>query len=156
MSAASEFRAAIEAGDVKALKRISRAQEPHLPQMTDAEAELVLHQTRTRSSTVPFKLRAWSHRWLVERGHDSGLPDHLRPNAEQVCPRVVATVGIGVRCRNPLLAPIAPLIRDAMQNAVLDADAHGRLTDSDFVKARMMEARERTQLELLGRMIGHG
>jgi hypothetical protein len=152
MRGADEFRAALEAGDVKEVRRISALAEPHLPQLSHAEAERVMHDARTRSRSIAFRKRAWSHRWLTERGLPSGLPDRLRPKAEQVCPRTVQAVGIACKADSPLLAPIVPLIRDAMQGAVLEAEADGRLGDSAHVRARMREARERTTRELLGRI----
>lgn len=157
MKGASEFRAALEAGDINQLQRIAQRAEPHLPRMTDSQAEFVMHEARTRARSIPFAKRAYSHRWLVERGHESGLPDHLRPKAERICPRIVSAVGIAVRTSNPLLAPVAPLIRRAMEDAVLEAQADGRLEDSAFVSARMHEARRRSVRELLGRIGGqHG
>jgi hypothetical protein len=146
------FRAALEAGDVQELQRIAARAEPHLPAMSDAQAEQVMHDARTRSEIMPLPKRLYSHRWLTERGHDSGLPDHLRASAEQVTPRIVAAVGISVKASSPLLASVAPLIRDAMQDAVLEAQADGKLEDSGFVVARMQEARQSKQRELLGRI----
>lgn len=150
MGARDEFRAAIEAGDIQAVQRISRAAEPHLPAMSDADAELVIHQTRVRSESISFPKRAWSHRWLTERGHESGLPDHLKPKADQVCPVIVSAVGIALSTTSKILASAMPEIRQAMEDAVLDAQAHGKLEDSAFVRARMLEAKTRRVRELFG------
>jgi hypothetical protein len=147
-----DFRAALEAGDFRQLRRISETAEPHLARLTDEQAEIVMHDARTRTKSLPFQKRAWSHRWLTERGLESGLPDRLRPKADQLYPRVAAAVGISVTARNPLLAAVAPLIRESMQDAVLEAQADGRLEDDGFVRARMQEARERTTKALLGRI----
>jgi hypothetical protein len=41
-------------------------------------------------------------------------------------------------------------IRGAMEDAVLEAEADGRLTDAPFVKGRMMEARAKARKILFG------
>jgi hypothetical protein len=150
MDGASEFRAALEAGDFKELRRISEQAEPHLPRLSDAQAEKVMHDARTRAESMPLPKRLWSHRWLTERGHDSGLPDRLRPSGEQVCPRIVSAVGISVKTSSQIIAPAAEAIRNEMEMAVREADADGRLEDSPFVKARILEARQRALKQLLG------
>lgn len=150
MRGGDDFRAALEAGDFRQLRRISEVAEPHLPRLTDEQAERVMHDARTRSRSITFHKRAWSHRWLVERGYESGLPDRLRPRAEQVCPKVVPFVGIALRTSSPLFASAIPLIREAMEDAVLDAQVHGKLEDSAFVKVRMLEAKQRRLRELFG------
>jgi hypothetical protein len=150
MDGASEFRAAVEAGDFRTVRRISEQAEPHLPKLSDAQAQVIMHDARTRSKTVPLAKRLWSHRWLVERGHDSNLPDRLRPSAEQVCPRIVSAVGISIKTTSAIIAPAAEAIRGEMELAVLEAQADGKLEDSVFVKARILEARQRALRELLG------
>lgn len=152
MRGADEFRAAVEAGDVKQLQRIAAVQEPHLPQMTDAQAERVMHDARTRAKSIPFRLRAWSHRWLVERGFDSGLPDHLRPKAEQVHPTPAYAVGIALGSSNPLLRAAMVEIRPKMEAAVLEAEADGKLLDADYVRARLLETKHQSMMALFGRL----
>jgi hypothetical protein len=73
---------------------------------SDAEALVTLHHARTQAESIALKLRAWSHRWLLEHGYPSGLPDHLKPSAERIYPRVVEGVGISVNFRSPILQPI--------------------------------------------------
>lgn len=150
MFGASEFRAALEAGNFRQLRRISEKAEPHLPRLTDDQAEVVMHDARTRAESVPLKKRLWSHRWLSERGHQSGLPDRLRPSAEQVCPQIVAAVGISIKTTSAIIAPAAEAIRSEMEMAVKEADADGRLEDSAFVRARILEARARALRSYLG------
>lgn len=137
-------------GDLARIRRAWAELFPHLHQpANDIEAEVMLHHARTQARSVPMRLRAWSHRWLCERGYPSGLPDILRPRAERLYPVVVSAVGISVNVRSPLLAPIVAPVRRAMEAAVLEAEADGRLADSDHVKARMREARERELRGLL-------
>lgn len=146
-----DFRAALEAGNVRLLRRMWSTWFPHLPQPTTAEqAEAVMHHARTQAETISFKARAWSHRWLTERALPSGLPDRLRPSAERVYSRVVEGVGISVNCRNPILKPAMIEVRKAMENAVADCYASGE-TDPAIVRPRMAEAREKTMHSLFGR-----
>lgn len=109
-----------------------------------------MHRARTEAQSVPFRMRAYSHRWLTERCVASGLPMELRPSAERMVPKVVQAVGIAVKFGNPLLAPAGVEVRRAMEVAVHEADADGKLGDSKFVKARMDEARVRTMKKLFG------
>lgn len=110
----------------------------------------MLHHARTQNQRIEFKLRAYSHSWLVDRTFPSGLPDELRPRAERIYPVTVSAVGIAIKSRNPLLRPLATAVQTAMENAVLEADADHKLGDSVFVRARMNEARERTYKKLVG------
>lgn len=116
----------------------------------DATVLVMLHVARTAARSVPFDLRAYSHRWLVDRGLPSQLPDQLKPRAERIYPRVVSAVGIAVRARSPESQGAVSEIQRSMQDAVLDAEADGRLTDDVFVKARIMEARARARKRLFG------
>lgn len=150
MSAAA-FRALLEAGDVDALRSAWAEVAPQFPQpKSRAEAEIAMHVART-GMAIAFKKRAYSHAWLTERSLPSQLPDRFKPRAERMYPRVTSTVGISVNARNPFLVPIIGEVQTAMEHAVLEAEADGKLEDSGFVKARMREARERTYRSLLGR-----
>lgn len=142
-----DFRAALEAGDVRLVKRMWAAFMPHLPQPEDAEA--AMHMARTVSETVSFKARAWSHRWLSERSLPSQLPDRLKPSAERLYPRVVEGVGISVNTRSPYLKPAMIEVRKAMEDVVNDCYANGD-TAPAIVRPRMLEAREKTMRSLFG------
>lgn len=148
------FRALLEAGDVNALRTAWGRVAAHLPQPeTHEQAEIVMHHARTASESVTFRARAWSHRWLTERGLPSGLPDELKPPAERLYPRVVDAVGISVKASNPYLQGVATEVQAAMTNAVEDAYAEGR-TDPVFVRARMEEAKQRTYKALFSKGVG--
>jgi hypothetical protein len=126
-------------GAMKLWKHIS----PNMPQpKNDAEGLIVLHHARTQSISIPFKLRAYSHRWLCDNGLPSGLPDNLRPKAERIYPRVVEAVGVSVKALSEANIPLAKAIEQAMSDAVAEAYADGK-RDPGFVKARMEEARSR-------------
>lgn len=125
------------------IKAVWRHVSLHLPQpQTDREALVAIHYARTLAQSIPFKLRAYSHRYLLDNGFSSGLPDDFKPKAERIYPRIVEGVGIAVRAASEYSKLIAPVIQGAMSDAVSEAYADG-LTDPAFVSQRMKEARER-------------
>lgn len=139
---AAEFRRCLNESDVAGLRLLWTHCFPHLPQpQTDLQALIVLHRARTEANSSPFKLRAYSHRWLEDNGHQSGLPDHLKPAAERIYPRIVSAVGIAIQS---LWRPQDEVkaLQGAMSDAVAECYADGR-TEPTFVKQRMMEAREK-------------
>jgi len=97
---------------------------------------------------LTLKQRAYSHRWLLDHGYPSGLPDGLKPSAERLYPKVVEAVGIAVKGSSPIGRQVAPLVQASMQNAVLEAYADKK-TDPAFVKARMMDARDKVFRKLI-------
>ena len=146
-----ELQRVAESLDVPGARRVWKAIAPHLPQPGgDHEVLIMLHHARTQSDTIAFKHRAYSHAWLGDRAIPSGLPDHLKPRAERLYPRVVSAVGIGVLAMSRVVAPIANQIRTSMEDAVLEAEADGKLLDSPHVRRRMAEAKERTVKKLVG------
>jgi len=137
------FRAALESLDVALVRKLWRHVMPHLPQPTsDDEALICAHMARTVSRAIRFKLRAYSHAWLVERGFPSQLPDELKPRAERIFPITVSAVGIAVRN----VTPIALAIRASMEHAVLDAG----VKNPAETKRAIMAARAKTRKQLLG------
>jgi hypothetical protein len=82
----------------------------------------------------------------------SGLPDNLKPKAERIYPRVVEGVGIAVKATSNWLRPVVSIIREAMNNAVLEAYADKR-TEPQFIKNRIMEARSNIVKKLLGKIV---
>jgi hypothetical protein len=132
------FRRALEDCDIALARKIWAHAMPHLPQpKDDAQALVMLHHARTQASSIAFKLRAYSHAWLCERGYPSGLPDELRPRAERIYPRIASVVGIATRTRSDL----ALAVRTAMSGAVMEAVEDRRIDDAPFVRSRMSEAR---------------
>lgn len=145
MSMNDSMRRALEAMDVDAVRKIWEHVSPHLPQpVKDSDVIISMHHARTQANSVRFKLRAYSHRWLVDNGYPSGLPDELKPKAERIYPRVVEGVGISVNTKNPLMRPVAKAIQQSMSEAVEEAFADGR-RDPAFVSARMREAGDRAK-----------
>jgi hypothetical protein len=152
-----QFHTALEQCDVPMARRMSAHLFPHLPQpTTDAEALVMLHRARTEMPSMPLKLRAYSHRWLLDHGYPSALPDELKPRAERMYPVVTEGVGISVHTSR-LLRPVGLMIRGAMEGAVMDAYAGAKTPDPAFVRARMMEAREsigKAVREMVGDLAG--
>ena len=151
MDGPAEMRRCLEEADVEGIRALWRIIAPGMPQSgTDHETLVSIHYARTQSDWLRLTQRFYSHRWLMDHNMLSGLPDHLRPSAERMYPRVASAVGIAINMRSELLKPIVPLIRDAMEYAVNDAYADGRGDDIPFVKRRMAEARKTVTRKLLG------
>lgn len=143
MSHADAFRRCLIDCDVQGIRRLWAHIAGHLPQpSTDREALTAIHHARTIAESMTLKLRAYSHRWLLDNGFPSGLPDRLKPSAERLYPRVVSAVGIAVMATSPRRKAEAKAIERAMSDAVLEAYADGK-TDPAFVGQRMSEARAR-------------
>lgn len=138
--------------DVARMRKLWAHISPHLPcPEKDDDVVVAIHMARTQAASIAFRQRAYSHRWLTERGYASQMPDALRPAAERMYPRIVEAVGIAVHSSSPLMKPVAGIIQKAMSDAVEDAFASGR-KDPVFVQNRMREARESTVRKLLGRI----
>jgi hypothetical protein len=144
-----DFRVALEAGDIRLCRKMWAAFMPHLPVPSAEQAETVMHHARTGAETISFKARAWSHRWLCERGLPSALPDKLKPSAERLYPVVAEGVGISVNSRNPYLKPAMVEVRQSMEMVVADCYANGD-RDPAIVGPRMNAARDRTMRQLFG------
>lgn len=154
MAALDEFRTALETGDVKLLQRIHPILFPHVPAAPDlASAEIQLHMARTQADWLSLKRRAYSHRWLIERGYPSQLPDELKPSAERLYPVVTPAVFVSANTESPIMRPAMKEVQQAMSDAVMDAHADGRLEDSPYVRDRIQDARQRSLKQLFGRRI---
>lgn len=149
---AAEFRNLLEAGDVEGCRAYSRAHTPHLPQAeTREDAEVVMHHTRTAVDALTLKARAYSHRWLCERGLPSGLPDELKPSAERLYPRVVEAVLISVLNRKGM-EQAKPIVEAEIAEVVADAYASGR-TDPGYVSGLISDTKARSIRSLFGRSV---
>lgn len=143
MQHAAEMYRCLEQADVAGVRRLWAHVAPHMPQpKTDAEALSRIHYARTTMPAMALKLRAYSHRWLLDHGYPSGLPDDLKAKCERMYPVVIDAVGIACGASSEILKPAAAQIETAMSDAVMDAYADKK-TDPVFVKARMMDARAR-------------
>lgn len=136
-----DFRRILEDCDVAAARLAWSKLAPHLPQpKSDEDALITLHRARTEAQSVPFKKRAYSHRWLLDHGLPSGLPDGLRPLSERIYPKVAEAVGISVKARSEAMRPVAQAVERAMADAVAEAYSDG-MKDPAFVRARMNDAK---------------
>lgn len=146
----AEMRRCLIDCDVTGARRLWKHVAPGMSQpKSDGEALATIHLARTCADYLPLKLRAYSHRWLVDSGYPSQLPDSLKPKAERLYPQIVDGVGIAVR-GSGVTAPVAGLIRDVMSDAVMECYADKR-TEPTFVRARMMEARNHIMKKLFGK-----
>jgi len=151
MNLAGEMQKCMVVLDVERARQLWPIAFPHLPPITNnGEALQMLHLARTASEMLNTRLRFYSHQWLLERNLPSALPDHLRPSAERMYPRVVKAVGTAVHTSSDWIRPIIPLVRAAMSNAVLETFADGHEDDSDIVRRRILEAKQTTVRKLLG------
>lgn len=147
MTAAAIFRQCLEEADTERLEKAWESFFPHVPvPKRHKETLIVIHTARTLID-LPLKLRAYSHRWLLDHGYPSYLPDHLKPQAERLYPKVTTAVGISVNTRHEMLKPAVSIIRGAMEDAVQEAYADGR-EDPSYVKERMYEARSKAKKQI--------
>ncbi len=101
---------------------------------------------------MPFKMRAYSHAWLSNNNWPSALPAFMRPRAERVYPVVKAAVGISLNSNSSLIRSALPIIRRAMEGAVMDCHADGKIDNAPLVKERMNDAKDSTIRKLFGRL----
>ena len=140
----TDMRRYLEAGDADGARRLWALVYPGLPQpKDDKEALVALHMARTMANSIALKLRAYSHRGLLDHNLPSQLPDDLKPAAERIYPKVVTAVGISVNAASELLQPAMAEIQKAMEDAVLEAYGDGKEGDVPHIRQRMKEARER-------------
>src|SRR4030095_8785994 len=139
----------LEAMDVEGLWSLWTKVAPRQKMPSDyASMIAAMHMSRTRCERVAFKLRAYSHQWLIERGYPSMLPDELKPRAQRIYPVITPAAAIAVKSKHREgKIPIT----GAMSDAVMEAAADGKLTDDRYVRERMMEARAYTRRKLYGR-----
>lgn len=142
----AEFRQILIDADAAKARSAWSSIAPHLPQpKDDVEALACLHIARTAAQTIPPRLRYYSHRWLLEHGYPSQLPDRLRAPAERMYPKKVDAVMVAVRSQFP---EVKEAITGAMNDAVADCYANGD-RDPLIVKPQMMAARARERRGLV-------
>ena len=151
MSHADEMQRCLEAGDVAGVRRLWAHVRPGMPQpKTDTEARIILHMARTQSIVCSFAARAYSHRWLLDNGYPSQLPDNLKPKAERLYPAIHEAVGLAIGAKNILGRAMKPHIEGAMIYAINEVYADHKRPFAPTVKKRMLEAREKITKKLLG------
>lgn len=146
MTPSTDFRRCLVDCDIAGIRKLWADVAPNLPQPADdLEALAVIHLARTEARSIDLRLRAYSHRWLLDLGYPSSLPDSLRPKAERMYPVVVGGVGIAALAPKPH----TPIVQGVMRDAVMEAYADDE-TDPVFVRERMMAARAKELKKLFG------
>ena len=152
MDSAAALKQCLEEMDVNALRSLWHLVAPDSPQPeTDFEAMATMHMARTKMKILTKRQRYYSHRWVLDHNCISLLPDEEKPLAERMYPQIKRSVGISVNSGSSLIGPAIPIIRSAMENAVLEAYGDGRGDDIPFVKERMAQARTKAVKLLFGR-----
>jgi len=150
MNGPEVMRRALEEHDLVTCCKLWEHVAPNMPQPKDeTEARIIMYHACTQAANVSLQSRAYAHRWLIDNGFPSGLPDELRPKAEQICPKFADGVGIACGTTSAAMAPLIPYVRGAMEHVVLDHYADG-VKDPKIIRPRMMQARADTIKKLLG------
>jgi hypothetical protein len=137
--------------DVQGVRQLWHLIAPNMPQpKDDAEALATMHYARTLAESLRLTHRFYSHRWLLDHNMLSALPDHLRPSAERMYPKMVRSVGVSINTSSEMIKPAVPLIRGAIENAIHEAYADGKQDDIAHLKKRMREAKATTVRKLFG------
>lgn len=151
MTQPDHFRQLLIEGDFRAMRRVFAAHCPHLPEPADDDqAEVSMHMARTGAESIPFRHRAWSHRWLSERKYPSLLSDKLKPKAERLYPVARPIVGIAIKSLNKSRQPEADFVVQKMADVVCSLFSEG-VYDSALVSKRMREVRELEAAKLFSR-----
>lgn len=136
----AQFRRCLEDLDIPGAQRLWKHMFPNLPQITNPQEALIsAHIARTQINAIGLAHRAWSHRWLLDHGYPSQLPDHLKPRAERMYPKIVEAVGVSINSMSKSMRPVAKKIEHAVSLAVAEAYVDGK-TDVAHVRARMKDA----------------
>ena len=145
-----EFRECMIELDIYLARKLWNHTFPHLVQpTTDQQMLVMLHHARTQTQSISLRLRAYSHRWLCDNGYPSGLPDELKPKAEQIFPKVVEAVGISVNVRSPEMQPVADAMHGAMVESVMNSFEDG-VKDPKIVKDNMLLAKVKAFRKMIG------
>lgn len=152
----AEMRRCLTDLDVTAFRRLWRHIASHLMQPADDKQALALmHRARTETIFMPVRMRAYSHRWLLDHGLPSGLPDTLKPSAERMYPRIATMVGTSVNFTAKSLRPVGDEIEATLSIEILDAFATDKPDAIDHLKLRghLIETNKRAQRQLIGRVL---
>jgi hypothetical protein len=143
----AEFRRCLVDCDVSTILKLWKHVFPSMPAPeTDEDALICIHMTRTATERLPFRFRAYSHRWLEERGVTqkcrSLLPDELKPKAERMYPRIVSAVGVCVASMGNRKTDYHHAVSTEMCHRIEDLYADG-IEDPVIVKANLKEIHDR-------------
>lgn len=148
------MRRCLENIDISLARRLWSHIAPNMPQPSSDEMVLkIIHMARTASNKLAFKLRAYSHAWLVDHALPSMLPDNLRPKAERIYPPTREAVGIAAPD-----SAVGLVLRGAMENVVMDYYSTDRYASPDPVKVKrdMLRQRDAVKRKLDKMILGWG
>jgi hypothetical protein len=141
MKHSAEMRRCLIECDVVQMRRLDQHLMPHLAALSDDDVLTTIHIARTCADFLSVQARAYSHRWLLDRGLPSELPDRLRPRAERMYPRVVDAVGVASHSGPGRKSAFNQAIQQVMVDAAAEAYADGHGSEPQIVKARILEKR---------------
>lgn len=149
----AEFARCLNELDVKVARKLWLHVFPGLPvPKTDKDMLATLHLARTTSPLADQMKRYYSHRWLLDNGLISMLPDPLRPVAERVYPtKTPPSVGIAL-AGSTWFKPAIPLIRGEMEKSVLETMGDD-VDDPTVIRSRLLQAGEKEKHKLFGRVL---
>lgn len=150
---AAAVRRCLEELDVNGMRKLHAHMNPHLPPPGDDRLVLAtMHHARTQMKTLPLRMRAYSHAWLLAHNRPSGLPDMLKPRAERLYPRVVGATGFSAMFTSRVLRPIRAPVEEAVSEVILDAYATDKVDKIDHPKLKtgMLEKKDETVRKLVG------
>jgi hypothetical protein len=110
---------------------------------------VALHAARTKCESIRFRLRAYSHAWLLDRGYPSLLPDRLKPRAQREYPIIASAVGFAMNAKSAHMREIIPEVSKAVAGAIMEAAEDGRLLEAPFVRSRIIETKNAAIRRLL-------
>lgn len=140
-----QMRRCLEALDIEGIKKLWAHLAPHMVTgSTDHDILMSLHMARTQAKSIALKLRAYSHRWLLDNGYPSALPEDLKPKAEQMFPKIVTMTGISVNSKYQI---VQDEIGGAMHEVAGNCYADGN-EDQAYIKRHMLDARLRARKRL--------
>lgn len=142
--------------DVTGFRRLWRHVAGHLMQPADdGQALALMHRARTETIFMERKLRFYSHRWLLDHGLPSGLPDTLKPMAERMYPRIAAMTGVSVNYTAGFLKPAGDEIEATLSLEILDAYATDKPDRIDHLKLRahLNDTLQRESRKLIGNVV---
>lgn len=129
----------LNVGRFRAMKREA---EPHLPELSAADALVALHMVRCMVPAITQQAREYSRRFLKEQGYE-WINGRWEESATRATTVFAEAVGISSGARGSgRKGPLNREIEHAMSDAVLDCLAKG-IREPQMQRERMMKARGR-------------
>lgn len=144
---AEELRRCLVDCDIEGIRTLWNYISPNIrvPE-DDADVLIQIHMARTATERIPFRFRAYSHKWLTERTIPSFLPDEMKPRAERMYPRIVSAVGVCVATignkKNDYHHAVSTALCDVVENFYADG-----VEDPVLIKAAMKEVHDKLRKE---------